>query len=108
MTKEGSGLRKVSPYGLSTVGDTIARFCRVARPGVSATKPLRRDWKGGLAGGREGGEGGSADDPPPRRPAQRCQDELVKVQQLVDGKTIRLFGDILEPGARIEPHATTP
>src|SRR6059036_2485367 len=34
MTKEGSGLRKVFPYGLSTVGDTIARFCRAARPGV--------------------------------------------------------------------------
>jgi len=34
MTKEGSGLRKVFPYRLSTVGDTIARFCRAARPGV--------------------------------------------------------------------------
>ncbi|OLB12937.1 MAG: hypothetical protein AUH18_03190 [Candidatus Rokubacteria bacterium 13_2_20CM_69_10] len=28
----------------------------------------------------------------------------MKVEQLFDGKTIHIFGDILEPGARIEPH----
>ena len=33
---------------------------------------------------------------------------LPEIEQLLDGKTIHIFGDILKPGARIEPHEIPP